>query len=353
MDYIKKHVIFCFFILSLSCYAFGNKTVAASKLPVQENREVLRLGMMNLMAGGAIQLAMEQGFFAGIDLKILSFSSAQHVATAIASGDVDIGQSGLTAAVYNLAGKEKLKIIAGASSETYNWPSAAYVVSNTAWNKGIRKPSQLQNVSLGITEKGSTFHYMAGLLADKYSFSLEEKIKLIPLATLPALRSALATSQIDSAILPSVVSHKVEEEKAGHIIGYVGNETPWQVTGVFASTKILKENPKLVKKYLAGFIKGCKYYHRIFNTEKPGLYATKEMLAKWPERENAATIISLFIKPVLDPVLISRFPVYIKADGMIDQNSIQHQIDWYKSRGMVEKGVTVGKVLNLNFLSPK
>ncbi|MDP0561214.1 MAG: ABC transporter substrate-binding protein [Candidatus Endonucleobacter sp. (ex Gigantidas childressi)] len=323
-----------------------------SKLPAQENREVLRLGMMNLMAGGAIKLAMDKGFFEEVDLKILSFSSAQHVATAIASGDVDIGLSGLTAAVYNLAGKEKLKIIAGVSSETDNWPGVAYVVSNAAWNKGIRKPSQLQNVSLGITEKGSTFHYMAGLLADKYGFSLEEKIKLVPLATLPALRAALATSQVDSAILPSIIAHKLEEDKAGRIIGYVGNETPWQVTGVFASTKVLKENPNLVKKYLAGFLKGCKYYHRIFNTEKPELYATKEMLSKWPERESSATVISSFIKPVLDPVLVSRFPIYIKADGVVDKNSIQHQVDWYKSRGMVDKRVTVDKVLTLNLIDP-
>ena len=113
--------------------------------------------MLNLMTGGVVNMAKEKGFFIenNIDLQISSFGSAQAIALAVASGDIDVGLSGFTAAVYNLAVKNKIKVIAGSSSEIGQWPGSAYVVTNKIWEKGINTPSQLKDLSMGITEKGT------------------------------------------------------------------------------------------------------------------------------------------------------------------------------------------------------
>ena len=176
MSYIIQCIVYFSLLISVYCFALGTSVEGG-------HPEKVTVGMLKLTTGGVINMARERGFFRenNIDLQIITFESAQQVALAVAAGDVDIGQSGLTAAVYNLAGKDRLKVVAGSSREVNGWPGVAYMVSNRQWQKGVRIPSQLENLSLGITDKGSTLHYMAGLLADKYHFSLEQKIKLVPL----------------------------------------------------------------------------------------------------------------------------------------------------------------------------
>ncbi|MDD7804676.1 MAG: ABC transporter substrate-binding protein [Endozoicomonas sp. (ex Botrylloides leachii)] len=347
MSKIKTFLSIALFLFTLPC--FGNTQPVIHQTP-----ETLRIGMLKLMSGGVVQLAKKEGFFQeqGINIKILSFDSAQQVARAVASGDVDIGLTGLTAAVYNLAAKGKLKIIAGSSREVRGWKGSAYVVSNKEWNAGIRKPEQLQDVSMGVTDIGSTFHYIAGLLADKYHFSLEKKIKLVPLGSVKAMRTAIAKSQVDSVIIPGMVARELQNKNEGHILGYVGDETPWQVTAVFASSKLLDHKRKGVEKFLTGFRKGCSLYHLLFNTSSPAIYSTERLLAQAPMRNQAATIIGHYVRPKLTPVAVSSFPIYIDAQGGIDLNSLKHQIHWYQSHNMVDQHITVNQVVDQPLLVP-
>ena len=75
----------------------------------------IKMCTVQSMGGAPSFIAKDKGFFAreGLDAKIVTFSSAQPIALAVASGDCDFAATAMTAAFFNLAGQGTLKIIAG------------------------------------------------------------------------------------------------------------------------------------------------------------------------------------------------------------------------------------------------
>ena len=91
-------------VLALACLA----AVGAAKA------EPLKLGILKVGASGPLYIAQDRGYFAaeGLDVAFASFGAGQAVAVAVVAGDVDIGVTGLTAGLYNLASGGKIRVIA-------------------------------------------------------------------------------------------------------------------------------------------------------------------------------------------------------------------------------------------------
>ena len=130
--------------------------------------EKASVAVLPLVSSAPVFIAQSRGFFAaeGLEVELRFFQAAQPVALAVASGDLDIGVTGLTAGFYNLAGRGALDLIAGQSRVEPGDGFIAYVVSTKAWNAGLRSLDALPGRSVGITQTGSTFHYMVGRLAE-------------------------------------------------------------------------------------------------------------------------------------------------------------------------------------------
>ena len=79
----------------------------------------VKAGVVRSMGGSPNFIGKEKGFFAeqGIDVDIVFFDSAQPIAIAVASGDCDVGATGVTAAFFNLASQGTLRIVASGTWE--------------------------------------------------------------------------------------------------------------------------------------------------------------------------------------------------------------------------------------------
>jgi NitT/TauT family transport system substrate-binding protein len=112
-----------------------------------------------------------------------------------------------------------------------------------------------------VTQTGSSFHYSLGLLADKYRFKLSE-VKVVPLQSLSNAAAALKGETVDAALLPASTARKLMDDGGAKLLGWVGNETPWQLGAVFASTKTVADKP-LVTKLLAALARADREYHDV------------------------------------------------------------------------------------------
>src|SRR5512135_1870786 len=97
---------------SLGLLAVACLIAAAGHAPAQA--ESIKVGLSKLLSYPAVPIAIDRGYFKeqGIDAEMVFFDSAQPVAVAVASGSVDFGVSGLSAAFYTLAGQGQLRMIA-------------------------------------------------------------------------------------------------------------------------------------------------------------------------------------------------------------------------------------------------
>jgi NitT/TauT family transport system substrate-binding protein len=302
-----------------------------------------RIGVLRLSSSAPVFIAQDKGYFreAGLDVELKFFDAAQPIAVATTSGDVDFGVTAFTAGLYNLAGKGVLKVIGGMSREKAGYPLIGYFASNNAYAAGLKTPKDLAGKRVAMTQVGSSFHYSLGLLADKYGFKLAD-VKIVPLQSLSNAAAALKGETVDAALLPISTARKLMDEGGAKFLGWVGDETPWQLGAVFAAPKTLT-NKVLVTKLLGALAKADREYHDVI------LAAMKDGVA--PINEQTKPLLEIIAKYTNLPVeQVVGNCAYIDPDGKLDVKNVDNQIKWLQEQGFADKGFDVNAIIAKDFV---
>ena len=302
-----------------------------------------RIGVLRLSSSAPVFIAQDKGYFreAGLDVELKFFDAAQPIAVATTSGDIDFGVTAFTAGLYNLAGKGVLKVIGGMSREKAGYPLIGYFASNNAYAAGLKTPKDLAGKRVAVTQVGSSFHYSLGLLADKYGFKLAE-VKIIPLQSLSNAAAALKGETVDAALLPVSTARKLMDEGGAKFLGWVGDETPWQLGAVFASPKTLT-NKVLVTKLLGVLAKADREYHDVI------LAAMKDGTA--PINEQTKSLLEIIAKYTNLPLeQVVGNCAYIDPDGKLDVKNVDNQIKWLQEQGFADKGFDANAIIARDFV---
>ena len=302
-----------------------------------------KIGVLRLSSSAPVFIAQDKGYFkeAGLDIELKFFDAAQPIAVATASGDVDFGVTAFTAGLYNLAGKGALKVIGGMSREKAGYPLIGYFASNNAHASGLKTPKDLAGKRIAVTQTGSSFHYSLGLLADKYGFKLAE-IKVLPMQSLSNAAAALKGETVDAALLPVSTARKLIDDGGARLLGWVGDETPWQLGAVFASPQALGNKP-LVTKLLAALVRADREYHDVI------LASIKD--GKADINDKTRPLLEIIAKYTNLPVeQVVGNCAYIDPDGKLDVKNVANQIEWMQEQGFVDKGFGVDAIIAREFV---
>lgn len=303
------------------------------------------VGVLRLSSSAPVFIALDKGYFrdAGLNIELKFFDAAQPIAVATASGAVDFGVTAFTAGLYNLAGKGALKVIGGMSREKPGYPLIGYFASNNAYAAGLRGPKDLAGKRIAVTQIGSSFHYSLGLLAGKYGFALSDT-RIVPLQSLSNAAAALKGETVDAALLPVSTARKLMDDGGAKLLGWVGDETPWQVGAVFASPATLKNQP-LVTKLLAALERADREYHEVILAAMRGGTAPIDEQTR-PLLEIIAKYTNLPLEQVVGNC------AYIDPDGKLDVGNVDDQIKWMQAHGFVDKGFNARDIIATDFVKP-
>jgi NitT/TauT family transport system substrate-binding protein len=308
--------------------------------------EAIKVGTVKVAAFAPLFVAQEKGYFAaeGVPAQLVFFDAAQPVAVATASGSVDFGVAAMTAGFYNLAGQGVLKLIAAANREHPGFETQAFLVSAQAYDGGLKSVKQLAGHSFAVTGPGGPPVYVVGgILAQRYGFDFKS-IRLVSLSTMPNINSAIAGGKADFT-LSSILGNMSDYVARGqvHLINWVGDVAPWQFGTVFTSTKTANGRQKTVQAFLRAYRKGARDYHDAVSgpDEKPRKGAAAEAMA---------AIIAKYID--VPAAVVSRGLPYVDAEARLDTKDILHQIEWYKSQGLVKPEVVGRSVVDTRYATP-
>lgn len=323
-----------------ACLGFATLATARADEPLKA-----RIGVLRLSSSAPVFIAQDKGYFreAGLDIELKFFDAAQPIAVATTSGDVDFGVTAFTAGLYNLAGKGTLKVIGGMSREKAGYPLIGYFASNKAYQAGLKTPKDLAGKRIAVTQVGSSFHYSLGLLADKYGFKLSDA-KIVPLQSLSNAAAALKGETVDAALLPVSTARKLMDNGDAKLLGWVGDETPWQLGAVFASPKTLA-NKALVTKVLGALERADREYHDVI------LAAVKD--GKAPIDDKTRPLLEIIAKYTNLPVeQVVGNCAYIDPDGKLDVKNVDNQIKWLQAQGFADKGYDAQAIIAKDYVKP-
>lgn len=321
----------------------GLLAMAAGGIARGEDALKAKVGVLRLSSSAPVFIAQDKGYFreAGLDIELKFFDAAQPIAVATTSGDVDFGVTAFTAGLYNLAGKGTLKVIGGMSREKAGYPLIGYFASNNAYAAGLKTPKDLAGKRIAVTQVGSSFHYSIGLLADKYGFRLAD-VKIVPLQSLSNAAAALKGETVDAALLPVSTARKLMDEGGAKLLGWVGDETPWQLGAVFAAPKTLT-NRALVTKLLGALAKADREYHDVI------LAAMKDGTAPIDDKTRPLLeIIAKYTNLSVEQVVGNC--AYVDPDGRLDVRNVDNQIKWLQEQGFADKGFDASAIIAKDYV---
>jgi len=311
-------------------------TAASAAPPLQE----IKVGVLKVGATGPVYVALDRGYFTaeGLQADLVYFGAGSAVAEAIVAGSVDIGVTGLTAGLYNMAAGSQVRVISGLHREAPSFHELGYFASPHAWATGWRTFKDFPGHSIAITTIGSTTHYALGLLAEHEGFPLSS-VRPLPMQSIPNSASAVVGNKADFALLPSTFLEQLKTQDV-HLVGWVGDATPWQIGAVFTATKTADTQHDMLGHFLAALQKGVHDYYGAFTTPD----GTRE------DGPTAPAILAIISNHLDQPAerLDHEVP-YVDPKMRIDLADIDHQIAWYRAQGMIKAPLTAKQVVDLRY----
>lgn len=342
---MKKRNIFAIIlvlILSIGLIGCGSNDADDSKDNNSSNEESasVDLGMLKLTSSAPLFIAIEKGFFEdeNIDVNVEWFDAAQPIAVATTGGSIDVGATGITASLYNMvAGGEELLIVADKGREQEGYSSTAMMVPK---NSSVEAIEDLKGKDIGITQTGSTFHYMAGRLLEEHGLSTDD-VNLIPLTSIPGLMETLESEKVDAVLLNEPNISRVENDGYGKAIAQVGDEIDYQTSGIFFS-KAFSEDSDVSHRFLKAYIKATQYYYDAV------LVKENDEIVPGENYDEVVNIVAEYTDQ--EPDVIKQGLPYMDRNGELLSSDIQTQIDWYYKEGLIEQTMDANEIINPELL---
>lgn len=314
---------------------FAGAAPAADKVAV---------GALRFTSHAPTFIAQERGYFAaeGLDVSLKFFQAAQPVAVAIASGDIDFGVTALTGGFYSLADKGALKVIGGLYAEREGYPGMAVLASKKAYAGGLKSLGDLKGRSWAMTQQGSSFHYIAGLIGAKQGFAVSD-MSLKPLQKVGSMIGAVKSGQIDAMAMVPHIAIPLDRAGAAKIIGWVRDLGEYQVTTIFTSTSNVTKRRDRVERFMRAYKKAIGDYRAVMLDQARDPAATSAMVALIHKYVYTDRPIAKAAPP------IQAGAVFMNAHAALNVGDIAKQLKWFQAHGLAPKTLTIEKVVASGF----
>jgi NitT/TauT family transport system substrate-binding protein len=326
----------------------GALAVAAVAPRVARAATPFRIGLLHTLSPAPLYIAMERGYFRdnGLDASFRFFEAAQPIAAAAVAGDLDVGITALTGGFFSLAGRGVLKVIGGGLHEEKGFQGTAVLVSQKAYDAGLTSLDKLPGHSFGITQFGSSFHYMIGRIAEAEHFDLKT-ITLRALQDIGNMIAAVQTGQVDATMAIASQARPLVDSGKARIIAWVGDIVPYQLTAVFAPERTVTKMPDALYAFAHAYEKGVNEYRDAFLRPAPGGGYVSD-----GKTDEAIAIIQkyVFTGDPQGPAKIKAGIGYYDENGALDVQDIGNQLTWFTGQGMVKGDAKAADIIDTSFL---
>jgi len=229
---------------------------------------------LNWMAGGAnagFAAALAEGYYkdAGLDVTIVQGNGSGNTAQLVANGRAQVAYADAVAVSQLIAKGAPMKIVATIYQSN---PNAVMALKKT----GIKSIKDLAGKKVGVPS-GSSQTTMLPLLLKSNNLK-ESDINMIDMPV-ASMVPALLQGQVD-AVLGSIDAYQIQAEAQGaqlDVYRFADYGVPTVSTSIFVSNSYLKENPEVVRKFIAASLKGWSF--ALDNPDK----AIKDLKVVFPE----------------------------------------------------------------------
>jgi len=165
---------------------------------------------------------------------------------------------------------------------------------------------------------------------------------MLPVGSFPNMISAVVGGSADVAFPGVTPARQALAGAKVHNLAWLGDELSMQVAVAMTSAKHADQDADLVKRFLNVYRRGLKDYHDAFTgpDERPH------------DGTTAAETYAIIAKHTEVPVETMKLGlIHLDAQGRLNVADVMHQIEWYKSQGMVKPDVDGARIIDKRYVT--
>ena len=320
----------------VACVVSGSGAALAADLTT------VRVGIANASSDVAFFIAEKKGYFRqeGLDAKFIPFDSGAKMVAPLGAGQLDVAGGSPSAGLYNAVVRGiGIKIVAdkGSTPPGYGY-QPLLVRADLVANGRYKSLADLKGMKVAgsATGSASTSTMNEALKKAGLKTSDVERIYL----SFPQHVMALQNKAVDAAL--TTEPSATEAVRRGAAVRVIGDDQIYpdhQLAVVLYSTVFIKDHPQAAKAFMRAYIRAVRDYNNaLLNGKIAG--------------PNAAEVISILNEytPIKDPNTYRTIvPQGTNPDGKLNIASLENDLAFFKSEGVVKGNVTVTQVLDTSF----
>lgn len=311
----------------------------------------LVIGTQLSAKNAAIFLGAARGYFKaeGIELDMRGYTDDTQLLNSLASGQLDLATSDLSAAVFKIAGAGKIKMIAAQARENPDFEGNQVVASVPAYNRGLRTWNDLAGRTIAVNELGSVLHYQIGQISGAKKFDLRN-VSIKQFRTLEAVSAAITDDKADAAVLPVQYARDLLMAGQARLLGSMAEIDQQQLGALFASNRSIADRRRLLERFLGVYRRSAaEYTAAMFRRDR----FSKRMSDK--RAREVAGQVARYIFPKLPAergtIAVEGSAYYLDPQAKLDTADLARQIAWFKSQGLLDASVEAGSIVDASFSS--
>ena len=204
-------------------------------------------------------LAQDAGLWQkhGLNIKLLLFESGSTLAQVARSGEIKIAiNSAPTTIAARAQGADSIIVAAAVNTLPYSLVAA----------KGITSWDQLKGKRVGISRFGSGTDTAIRLVCKKFGLDPAKDLTILQGGTQPTRLQALAAGAIDATLVSPPLDFVAKKQGWSIVANIAQLGIPYPQLVIETTDRLNRDNPKLVKDFLKGFVETI-YYAARFKDE--------------------------------------------------------------------------------------
>jgi NitT/TauT family transport system substrate-binding protein len=307
-------------------------TAAAATATPKPAPTKLKVGVLGTTGDGPVYIAFEKGYFKdeNLEVEFVQFGSALDMVAPLSAKQLDVGSGGIGAALFNAVAQGiQIKLVAETVRTPENWESNAWFVRTDIADK-VKTPADLKGLTVALAATCTVIDTELDVLLQRGGLKRSDiSVKTIPYADHAA---AFASKSIDFtyAFEPFNSTFRTTGVAKRWLTG--GSVIPNHVqSGIIYGPSII-EKQDVARAWMIGYLKGVRDAYKAYaNLPLPDDITT--ILVKWGQQKDPARVKTTPLSPR-------------NLDGAIDRNSVQTDLNFFKSAGCVQNAPSLDQVID-------
>ena len=298
----------------------------------------VRVGMVPVVSGAGVYLALERGYFQaeGLDVGTENFDAGAQMIPLLGTGQLDVGSGATSAGIFNAVARGvPLRLVAAQSVITPGHGIIGVMIRRDLFDSAaIRDYGDLRGRRIAVPARNSSSEIVLDAALARGGLTLAD-VDLTEIS-LPDITTALANRSIDVGVQTEPTATLSAERGVAMRWRTADELTPGLLTAAWIySPQFAERQPEAARRFMVGLLRGVRDYVNAFERGSDRAAVIETLIRHTPLKDRA--LYDRVISPGMAP------------DGYIDADALQNDIGWYVQRGSVQPGLDVRSLVDSQF----